>query len=252
LRVEYIDHLGTDLSVVNAARVSFDKESEWEYNEKEVDIGDGYGAAGVNWQKVRDYDSKRLKTGDVKLINYLAKHNHFTPFTHATVTFRWTVPIFMARQLLKHQIGLSVNEVSRRYVDSDPEFFVPEQWRARHESAKQGSKADEFVTTVTFYDWNGDPDVVAIDRRIQQHNNESLALYKALLESNVCPEQARMVLPQSMYTSFYWTGSLAAWARVFSLRNKPDAQLEHKVLMEQLDAKMKELYPVSWQALTSS
>lgn len=231
MKVEYIDHMGTDLTVVNAARVSFDKESSWEENT----ITPRAPAKKV----------MKLKEADSKLISYLAKHNHFTPFTHCAVTMRWTVPIFMARQLFKHQVGLSINEISRRYVDSDPEFFMPGKWRGRHKSAKQGSSDEEIV-------WLDADESISVSSEVGQHYNNSIILYKEMLNAGVCPEQARMVLPQAMYTSYYWTGSLSAWARIYNLRNKPDAQKEHVILMTQLDEIMDQLFPVSWKVLTKS
>jgi len=215
---DYIDSMGSDLTIVNAARVSFDKESCF--------------IPGV-WA-----DEKHLNDKDTKLIHYLAKHNHFTPFTHATVTLRLTVPILVARQDLKHQVGFSVNEVSRRYVDSKPEFeeFF---WRKRHESAKQGS-AEEFG-----------PDMQGkIDELYERHMADSLATYNAMLGMGICPEQARSVLPQSMMTSYYKTGSLYGWARAYKLRTDPHAQKEIQTLYNQIGRMIEPLFPVSWGALT--
>lgn len=221
MKVEWIDSLGTDLTVVNAARVSFDKESDWE------DIID---------PKTGDFDLA-LSSNDTKLIYYLATHNHFTPFTHCQITLRETVPLFVARQRFKHQVGFTYNEVSRRYVKDDPEFFLPDMLRKANPDKKQGS-LNEPVEHNTHY-----------LRVLKDHHNACLRLYKTLLDSAVCPEQARAVLPQSMYTSYYVTGSLYAFARAYNLRSKPDAQLEIQELASMWDSLIRKMFPHSWTAL---
>ena len=173
MKVELIDHMGSDLTVVNAARVSFDKH-----------------------HKVFEADS------DVKLINFLARNDHWTPFAHPQVQLRITVPLFVAAQLKRHQVGAAVNEVSRRYVDSEPEF-ASIVWRSRHESAKQGSAGDFEDIDQGFCD-----DVLEHLETIARNS------YKTLLEFGVAPEQARAVLPQTMMTSWYWTASLYFWGEV--------------------------------------
>ena len=234
--VTLIDHMGSDLSVVNAARVSFDKQSDWESS--------WGGRIGI------------LKEADKKLIRYLAKHNHWTPFGHAFASFRIKAPIFVARQLGKHQVGLVWNEVSRRYVDSEPEFYVPETWRKRAENVKQGSSSEEFTTHITwnavhvdtFWDEPNNPDGMGYG---QTHIFDAcLDAYNALLEAGVCPEQARMVLPQSMYTECVWSGSIAAFARVCKLRLDPHTQYETRLVAEKIDSEMAQLFPVSWKALS--
>jgi thymidylate synthase (FAD) len=207
MRAEYVDHMGSDLTVVNAARVSFDKHAT------------------------------EFSPRDEKLIKYLASHNHFTPFTHPQITVRETVPIFVARQRFKHTVGFTYNEVSRRYVSDDPEFFIPDEWRASAENVKQGSSSDAVEEP-----W--------LNEAVQQHHEMSLSLYKGLLESGVCAEQARMVLPQSMYTSYYVTGSLSAWARAYILRAEKTAQREIQDLAHQWAAILVPLFPASWAALT--
>ena len=221
MKVNYIDHMGSDLRVVNAARVSFDKVSTWE----RVSDNDPYEAAIV------DVLSKK----DVKLIQYLAKHNHWTPFGHCQATFRIKAPIFVARQLGKHQVGMVWNEVSRRYVDNEPEFYEPEVWRKRADNVKQGSSDEEFH----------DGDLVWLDNHVKGLKT----IYLKLVDKGCCPEQARMVLPQSMYTEWYWTGSLAAWARVCKLRLDPHTQRETQEVAKMLDKEMVKLYPISWKAL---
>lgn len=215
-KVDFLDCMGTDLCVVNAARVSFSKESEWHINTSQ----DGNPIY-------------QLVEADKKLIKYLAKHEHWSPFSHCVSKFRVKAPIFVARQLAKHTVGFSWNEVSRRYVDSPPEFYLPEGLRKRAESVKQGS-SEEFV-----------------DSSFDLYNiaEESLILYKAMLEEGVCPEQARMVLPQNTMTEWIWTGTLYAWARMCKLRLDPHTQKETQEIARQIAHYMNRDFPVSWAAL---
>lgn len=214
MEVEYIDHMGSDERVVDAARVSFDKEAT-------------------------NYTEEQNRA----LIHYLAKHGHWTPFSAPQITLRLTVPIFVARQDFKHQIGFTRNEVSRRYVDDDPEFFVPDEWRARPEgSVKQGSGEK----TITRNKYGG-----SIDETYRNLLTRCEEFYNTLLESGVAPEQARMSLPQAMYTSYYTTGSLAAWARAYNLRVDAHAQKEIQDLYKQVGGIIEPLFPVSWAALTT-
>ena len=201
MNVHLVDSMGTDLSVVNAARVSFAKESD-EFSEK-----------------------------DAKLINYLAKHNHWSPFGHASLQFRIKAPIFVARQLVKHQVGLVWNEVSRRYVDDAPEFYIPSEWRLKADDKKQGSSNE------------------TVDYNIESTIQYVTETYNNLLKANVAPEMARMVLPQNLYTEWYWSGSLMAFARVCNLRCKPDTQKETQVIAQMIDYEAKQKFPVSWKAL---
>lgn len=231
LKVDLIDYMGSDLTVVNSARVSFDKASEWE---------------GYNTNEFGNETTPILKKSDEKLINYLAKHNHFTPFTHCTITLREHVPIFVARQRFKHTVGFSYNEVSRRYVDSDPEFYIPDVWRGRPEgSVKQGS-SDYEVIRLNPASLN-EADTVRYQYQLLLDQAEWL--YKEMIFEGVAPEQARMVLPQSMYTSYYTTGSLAAFARAFKLRNDAHSQKEIQLLATQWNEVIRPLFPVSWAAL---
>lgn len=233
MQVTLIDHMGSDLSVVNAARVSFDKQSEWEHEDWQIDYNGDI------------IDERKLSSRDAKLIRYLAKHNHWTPFGHCFASFRIKAPIFVARQLGKHQVGLVWNEVSRRYVDSEPEFYVPSEWRKRAENVKQGS-SDEAVTEPINYRLAGPKTVEQAYDRLVMHSQD---VYQELLEVGVCPEQARMVLPQSMLTEWVWSGSLAAFARVCKLRLDPHTQKETRDVAEMIDAEMRRLFPVSWEAL---
>jgi thymidylate synthase (FAD) len=221
MNVTLIDSMGTDLSVVNAARVSFAKQSNW---------GHHVPAQGIF----------ELKKGDVKLIQYLAKHGHWTPFGHCTLSFHIKAPIFVARQLVKHQVGLVWNEVSRRYVDDDPEFWYPEHWRGRAEDKKQGS-SDEYIDWISRSERTGG--------RVIKTCEFAMHTYRTLLEAGVAPEQARMVLPQNTYTEWYWTGSLYAFARVCTLRCKGDTQEETRDVAWEIYDLAKEKFPVSWESL---
>lgn len=207
--------MGNDLTVVNAARVSFNKIST-ELNEK-----------------------------DIKLIYYLANHNHWTPFSHCMASFRVKAPLFVARQLGKHQVGLAWNEVSRRYVDEEPEFWFPKRekgWRARAENVKQGSDASKFIDVFEYghdYVENIPQDAVEV----------CLEAYNRLLYKGVAPEQARMILPQNTMTEWWWTGSLAAWARVCKLRLDPHAQQETRDVVQLMAKELANVFPVSFKAL---
>jgi thymidylate synthase (FAD) len=213
MHVELLDHMGDDRSIVNAARVSFDKESELEFD--------------WNWAPI-------LSEKDEKLIHYLAKHKHWTPFAHTALKFRITMPIYVARQLAKHQVGGVVNEISRRYVSTAPVLDVPTKWRKAAENVKQGS-SDELVE---------------VD---QEHINQAievcLTTYDYLITSGVCPEQARAVIPVCSETTWIWTGSLVFFARVCKLRLDPHAQKETRDVAQAISALIEPLFPVSWAAL---
>lgn len=229
IKAEHIDHMGTDLTVVNAARVSFAKESQW---------AESY----FNPNKGTRVDI--LQDQDSRLIHYLATHNHFTPFTHCMITLRETIPLFVARQRFKHTVGFSYNEVSRRYVDDTPEFHIPDVWRCRPEgSVKQGSgtKPVEYITVDGMQDT---PTTHYLD-----FIGYARDLYENMIGDGIAPEQARMVLPQSMLTSYYVTGSLSAFARAYTLRADSHAQQEIQLLAQHWDAIIRPLFPVSWSAL---
>ena len=218
-KVELIDWMGDDLRTVNAARVSFSKESEW--------------ACGGP-----DGEDAVLNDKDVKLISYLGKHGHWTPFAHNFVAFRISAPIFVARQLVKHQVGLVWNEVSRRYVDDEPEFYMP-TWRKRPDgSVKQGS-GEEFGE-----DWQRS---LSID--LEDSCKNALDLYNGMIYLGVAPEQARMVLPLNAMTEWYWSGSLMAFARVCKQRMDPHAQAETREVATGIAKECADLFPVSWSAL---
>jgi thymidylate synthase (FAD) len=239
MKAEYVDHLGDDLRVVNAARVSFDKESELETVEIVGRLGAHEFLEGVSLQ---------LSDKDAKLIRYLATHGHFTPFTHPQITLRETVPIFVARQRFKHKVGFTENEVSRRYVDDGLEFYMPDEWRKAPEgSVKQGSSREPVTDWLPWYE----PSVGYLygSEVVAHLYEQAQAVYEYILRCGGCPEQARMVLPQSMMTSYYVTGSLAAFARAYKQRSDSHAQLEIQYLADQWDTVIRPLFPVSWGAL---
>lgn len=235
MQAEYIDHLGDDLRVVNAARVSFDKESDWGWFEP---IGNDPNPPIV--------EKEGLRPSDQKLIKYLANHDHWTPFSHVMVTMRETVPIFVARQRFKHMIGFTYNEVSRRYVDDPPKFFRPETWRGAPENRKQGS-SDVEIVDLRMQGFQMQTVNAAYEKLIQHAET----LYRDMIEAGVAPEQARMVLPQSMYTSYYTTGSLPAWARAYKLRVDTNAQKEIQELAAQWNKVISSIPELkySWNAL---
>lgn len=205
MQVTYIDHCGSDLSIVNAARVSFHKESK-EFVEK-----------------------------DEKLIRYLAKHKHLSPFNHSFLSFRVKVPIFVARQLVKHEY-MPWNEVSRRYVDDDPEFYFPETYREKVKDKKQGSGGKHPLNEKFKVDG-------------EDFCREAFNYYKSCLADGMCEEQARMFLPLNTYTECIWSGTLGAFAKMLSLRLPSDTQEETRYIAEALYEEAVKLFPVSLKAL---
>jgi thymidylate synthase (FAD) len=201
--VELVDKMGSDLTVVNAARVSYGKNKE-------------------------QFDDK-----DEKLIKFLAEHNHWSPFAHASIQFRIKAPVFVARQLVKHQVGLVWNEVSRRYVDYEPEFYTPDEWRGKPLNSKQGSDGTVDIDKNEY---------IIMMEKLQNY-------YETMLNKGVAPEMARMVLPQSMMTEWYWSGTLYAFARVCELRCALDTQAETRVVADQIDEICAEQFPKSWKYL---
>ncbi len=206
-KVELLETFGSDLTVVNAARVSLGKEVS-EFTER-----------------------------DAKLIKYLADHDHISPFFHPQARFRLKMPIWMAREWFRHTVGLSRNEVSRRYVDTPPTFHLPEEFRTRAPNKKQGSNDDVH------------PDNDFLRSYYVRQCESALQAYNSMLESKVCPEQARMVLPQCMMTEFIETGSLAAYARLVKLRTSPDAQREICEVAQEISTCLEKAFPVSWKTL---
>lgn len=230
--VELIDHMGTDLTVVNAAKVSFDKESEWDVSGYEEHVC-------LESRSIEYYPNYVLKKKDAKLIKYLADNNHWSPFAHTAITLRVTAPIFVARQLVKHQVGGVWNEVSRRYVNYEPEFYFPIGWRGKPINAKQGS------------------DGIVVDQGSQTEismmaTQYALDAYNTLLGNGVAPEQARMVLPQNAMTSWYWTGSLVFFHRVWKQRTDAHAQVESAEVGHAIGEICEKLFPHSWPALCNT
>jgi thymidylate synthase (FAD) len=224
INVELIDNMGSDLTVVNAARVSFNKKSEWDY----------------------DY---KLKVDDALLISYLARHKHMSPFGHCFVSFHVKAPIFVARQLVKHKF-LRWNEISRRYVDSDPTYYYPDTWRGRSSDKKQGSEG--VIDLSEIKDTEHNTAILGsgtLDGHVTEISEWLLETYKLLIDKGVAPEQARMVLPQSTMTEWYWSGSLDAWSDMCKLRLKEDTQYETRLVAMGIDKHMDTLYPDSWAAL---
>lgn len=208
--VQYVDHMGDDDSVCDAARVSMNKSADlFTVSQNE------------------------------KLINYLAKHNHWSPFSHCHIKLRFKAPIFVARQLMKHQVGFAWNEVSRRYVSDEPEFWFPDYYRVAAENVKQGSgvepiHANELFKTDTMY---------ALQKAAEH--------YSDLIRAGACAEQARSILPQSMMTEWIWTGSLYAWSRMYKLRADSHAQKEVRFYAFRVEEEIKRFFPLSWRALTN-
>ena len=256
IQVTYKDHMGSDLSVVNSARVSFGKASEWAY---------------LDWRHSTMHPQRKmLSDRDTKLIKYLAKHKHISPFGHCFASFHVKAPIFVARQLVKHKF-LRWNEISRRYVDDEPEFYIPDVWRGRSKDKKQGSegtipidkicshtgdhikdywhKTVDGIEGTPYEDGRYFPEQSIADDIHFFYEDEVLDLYNKLINAGVAPEQARMVLPTSLMTEWYWSGSLDAFADMCGLRCSPDTQHETWLVADQISQKMKELFPVCWEAL---
>jgi len=206
MNVELIDHMGSDLTVVNAARVSFNK------------------------------TSSSLTEKDIKLINYLAKHHHWSPFAHCFLQFRIKAPIFVARQLVKHQVGLSWNEVSRRYVNEEPEFYTPVSWRQKPEDSKQGSSG---VAESQYFPSTYLKDVV----------DKASEAYQKMIMQGIAPEMARMILPQNTHTEWYWSGSLYAFSSVCKQRLDPHTQQETREVAKIINEKAELIFPISWKSL---
>ena len=230
---ELMDHMGSDLTVCNAARVSFNKESEW-----------GLDFDAIERLKSCPYnkdDVRVLKEKDEKLIRYLAKHNHWTPFAHPQITLRIKAPVSIRTQFFKHKQGFVENEISRRYVSYEPEFYSP-TWRGKPtDGAKQGS--EDFITEETRTN--------LYDAIYRESYETALHVYNTLIEKGIAPEQARFVLPQGMYTEWYWTGSLAAYARFYKQRKDDHAQWEIREYANAVGKIIEPYFPVSWKHLTN-
>lgn len=222
MKAELIDHMGDDLAVVNAARVSFDKVSEWD------------------WENplARHMGGKTLSDADTRLIKYLARNNHWTPFSHTAISLRMSAPVPIRTQCFKHKAGLTENEESRRYISSRPEVFVPDEFRAAPDgSVKQGSCGVHVASgfwRVHYKSWV----------------EKSVDCYMDMIQDGICPEQARFILPQGCIVNWIWTGNLVAFARYYNQRTYENAQKEGRDLACLVADIIKPLYPVSWAALT--
>lgn len=263
---KYMTHMGNDILVLDAARASFGKDTHYigagdaaanqvhVQNMNNIDIKDkmylDYLEEGLA-DEVDPNDGSFLKRGDFRLLHFLAEHEHVLPFRHPKVTLRCKVPLFVARQLGKHQVGLDWSEESRRYVTGEPELYWPEKWRKAADNVKQGS-SDEAVNTVN---WSvvGKDMSFPIDPQVLAENTarNSIIVYNDMIASGVAPEQARMLLPQNMMVNYVWTGSLLSWFHLYRMRTDPTTQKETKQFAEMVGEHMKRLYPVSWDALTT-
>lgn len=256
ITVQYLDHLGSDLTVVNAARSSFGKESEWESSNpfsgdnvlKPADaslikfLATGYRAA--EWEdflhQIEDVVVNGSATELTSLLHsYKRKAQHWAPFAHPQLSIRMTLPIFLARQFVKHQVGAVWSEESRRYLSDEPGVWFPQEWHTRPEDIKQGSgaptKAQHFANMVA-----------------EDATESALEAYDTLLKEGVAPEEARMILPLNMMTTVTWTGSLLFWSRVCNQRTDSHAQLAAQELASRIDYIIQPLFPVSWAALVGA
>jgi thymidylate synthase (FAD) len=221
MKAELIDYMGDDLAVVNAARVSFDKVSEWDVNYDQVPCG-----------------VERLSDADTRLIQYLARNNHWSPFSHTAISLRMSAPIPIRTQCFKHKAGLTENEESRRYISSRPDVFVPDEFRAAPDgSVKQGSGGVHHRSE----EWRAVYEV---------HTRDMVDTYMAMIDDGVAPEQARFILPQGCIVNWIWTGNLVAFARYYNQRTYDNAQKEGRDLARQVADIINPMYPVSWAALT--
>jgi thymidylate synthase (FAD) len=239
IKVELIDHMGDDLAVVDAARVSFNKKSEWArfdchdcHNSVQEACADGCACIEEGALAF-----KTLTEGDKKLIKFLATHNHWTPFAHTALKFRVAAPVPIRTQCFKHKIGMVENEESRRYISTVPEIFIPEVFRAKPEgSIKQGSGGAHKNS-------QGWKEAYVVQ------TNQAVSLYCDMLDDGICPEQARFVLPQGAIVNWIWTGNLVSFANFYLKRTDSHAQVEVQEVAKQVGALVKEIFPVSWSAL---
>ena len=253
MKVTYVDSMGTDLSVVDAARVSFDKKSKGYDDDGTLSVEDqgliqflARGCSSGDWQKLIDEamaNGGYIFDNDWDQAEEWLKHirrmpDHWTPFAHTAITLHVKAPIFVARQLGKHQVGFVQNEVSRRYVTTTPEFYMPECFREAAPDKKQGSLD---VPHKYNEKWLAE---------YQQVCEDALHQYEWMIREGVAPEQARMILPQSMYTEWYWTANLYAWSNLYIQRSDSHAQKESQEVAKMIDEIIYPLFPYSWKALT--
>lgn len=239
IEVSYVDHMGSDLSVVNAARVSFHKTAEWGNEEGKRILVEG--ADGGVYDVIDPCFKGELKESDAKLVRYLAKHKHFSPFNHSFLTVRVKAPIFVARQLVKHKF-MPWNEVSRRYVDDEPEFYMP-ALRKRAENVKQGSTEEVIGEFECFANYCG------LKVYADEYMSIGLALYADSISKGMAPEVARAFLPQNMMTEWMWSGTLGAFTDMLRLRLDPHTQYESRIVANKIKEIITPLFPVSVAAL---
>ncbi len=265
MKVTYIDHMGTDLSVVNAAKVSFGKRSVFEgrvggpnvLSKQDQSLIQflARGCTSNDWENIKsslcdldgtyDWECENME----EILNHIRRMpSHWSPFAHTAITLHLKMPLFVARQIMKHTTGIEYNEISRRYVDDEPQFYVPDVWRKRADNVKQGS-SDEAVED-TFGVKFSSIGENTIHHEARRFNESVLDLYKEMLDHGVAPEQARMILPQSMYTEVIMTGNLYAIANLYNQRTDSHAQKETQDLAKQIGDIVEPLYPVSWKELT--
>lgn len=269
MKVTYLDHMGTDLTVVNAARVSFGKKSKGYVitdnvlgtkslpkEDKSLIQFLARGCTSGDWENMKWEAIEEFFCGDQQAFEDLLNHihrmpPHWTPFGHCQISLHLKVPIFVARQIMKHQTGFVVNEVSRRYVTDEPEFYVPNVWRAKADNVKQGS-SDESIECIT--EWcpccPNEENKRVLSGIVDDFYSQCILLYDDMLENNICAEQVRMVLPQSLMTEFWMTGSLYGWANLYNQRSDSHAQKETQEVAKQIGEIIEPLYPESWRALT--
>lgn len=237
MQVTYVNHMGDDLEVVDAARVSFNKRSEWTNRYWMDEAG----------------DPGELKATDEKLIKFLARHNHWTPFAHTAIKLRVSAPIPIRTQCFKHKAGFVENEESRRYISSKPKVFIPKAWRKAAANVKQGSSKETFakgeLLIGDFFPSDYGHQYLDVADAYKEVTDLCVRTYTRMIEGGVCPEQARFVLPQGVEVNWMWTGSLYAYANFYNKRSDEHAQKEIQELAAMVDKIIRPLFPVSWRAL---
>lgn len=237
MKAEYLDHMGDDLAVVNAARVSFDKESEWEFECDCVTDQSCIDAGGCDCGCPET--ARQISDNDASLIKYLAKHNHWTPFAHTSIKLRMSAPVPIRTQCFKHKAGFVENEESRRYIKSTPEIYFPDEWRMAADNVKQGSGGVH-------------PRANQWDCLYSEAAQYCVNIYEDMIQDGICPEQARLILPQGAIVNWIWTGNLSSFARFVNQRTDPHAQKEVRDLANMASDIIAHLFPVSWVALTGA
>lgn len=263
ISVQYLDHMGSDLTVVNAARTSFGKESDWETNPDGTYAGPtnrlkpadanlirflARGFRTKDWDALLEEIVSSKDTDELTdiLLHYKKSAQHWAPFGHPHMQIRMKLPIFLARQFVKHQVGGVWSEESRRYMSSEPEFWFPKEWHGRPEDIKQGSDG---VITEVIWDDGGDLEREQIDPLVRELTKQQLHAYTQLVQGGLAPEEARIVLPLNTMTTVTWTGSLLFWTRVCNQRLDSHAQKAANELASKISDFARPLFPVSWAEL---